>query len=142
MDKEPQPNGAIWLLIMIVSVMFAGALIYFGRDNPQIASPQATPIATPIHKPRLYLVSYGLGIFSPTNIRIHVGDSIKFQNDSKDPVRIVSASASGAVGLPGLDSLVGVLPGSSFAFTFNKAGTFGYHNAQQPDEEGTVIVKP
>jgi plastocyanin len=144
MDKESQPNGAIWLLIVLVMVIFAGALLYFGKNNPDIAnSGQILPSNSPSARtPKLYTVFYDLGIFSPTNIRVHVGDSVKFQNDSRNPVRIISDSTGGIVELPGFDSSVEVPPGSSFAFTFNKAGTFGYHNAQQTDEEGTVIVKP
>jgi hypothetical protein len=32
-------------------------------------------------------------------------------------------------------------PGSTYSFTFNKVGTWGYHNHMNPGSQGTVIVQ-
>ncbi len=143
-SDEPKPSGIIWLFIILVLVGFAAATIYFGRDNKDLTA-AVQPSAdrpTPTRQLRVYTVYYGLGVFSPTNIRIHVGDSVKFQNDSNLSIRVVSDRASGVPELAGFDSVSDISPKDSFTFTFTEAGTFGYHNGKNPNEEGTVIVRP
>jgi len=144
MELDFKPKVTIWLWIILVLVGFAWAVIYFSKNSPALTDQNQVSLADNVsaRKPLLYSVSYDYGVFSPTNIRIHVGDSIKFQNDSTAPVHITSNLTGGIPDLPGFDSVVDIPSGSSFAFTFSKAGTFGYHNAQNTDEAGTVIVRP
>lgn len=142
-SDEPKPNGAIWLFIILVLIGFAAATIYFGRGNKDLAAVQPSAnLPTPTRQARVYTVYYGLGVFSPTNIRIHVGDSVKFQNDGNLSIRVVSDRVSGVPELAGFDSVNDVPPEDSFTFIFTEAGTFGYHNGRNPNEEGTIIVRP
>ncbi len=141
-SSEQKPNGLIWLLIILVLTGFAAATMYFEQDTQGLAAIQSPAnYPTPSRQARVYTVYYGLGVFSPTNIRIHVGDSVKFQNDSKSPIRIVSDLTNGVPDLAGFDSIGDVPPDSAFSFTFSEAGIFGYHNGRNPAEEGTVIVR-
>ncbi len=152
-SDELKPNGVIWLFIILVMLGFAAATMYFGRGNKDLAAAVQPSVnrPAPSRQPRLYTVYYGLGVFSPTNIRIHVGDSVKFQNDGNAPIRVVSdrsgptrteTAEGGALELAGFDSVSDVPSKDSFVFTFTEAGTFGYHNGRNPNEEGTVIVRP
>lgn len=141
---EPKSNGTLWLLIILVLAGFAAATMFLERNNEgliaAIESPTDKP--TPTRQVRVYTVYYGMGVFSPTNIRIHVGDSVKFQNDSKTSIRILSDAVNGIPELAGFDSVGDIPAGSAFTFTFSEAGIFGYHNSKNPNEEGTVIVRP
>jgi len=143
-SDESKPTGIIWLFIILVLIGFAAAAMYFRRDNKDLAAVVQPSVnrPAPARQPRLYTVYYGLGVFSPTNIRIHVGDSVKFQNDSNLPIRVVSDRSGGVPELAGFDSANDVPPKDSFTFTFTESGTFGYHNGKNPSEEGTVIVRP
>lgn len=143
-SSEPKPNGVMWLLIILVLIGFAAAAMYFGRGKQGLVAADQSSAArpTPTRQARVYTVYYGLGVFSPTNIRVHVGDSVKFQNDSSSPIRIVSDYTDGQPDLAGFDSVGDIPPKSAFAYTFSKTGIFGYHNAKNPSEEGTVIVRP
>lgn len=144
MEKNFQPKGTLWLFIILALLGFAWAVTYFSRNNPELAGNVQLPSdnTTSARQPRTYTVYYGLGVFSPTNIRIHVGDSVRFQNDSNAPIRIVTDLTNNVPDLAGFDS-VGDIPSESvFTFTFGQAGTFGYHNVYNPNEEGTVIVRP
>jgi plastocyanin len=118
--------------------------MYFERGNKDLSGTIQPSInrPAPSRQPRLYTVYYSLGVFSPTNIRIHVGDSVKFQNDSNSPIYIVSVRSEVGLELAGFDSVNDIPPKSSFTFTFTKPGTFGYHNSKNPNEKGTVIVRP
>ena len=143
-DSNFQPKGVLWLFIILVLVIFTAAVMYFSRKSPELANngQVLSGRLTNARQPRTYTIFYGLGVFSPTNIRIHVGDSVRFQNDSNAPMRIISDSTNGIPDLVGFDS-VGEIPlGSIFTYTFSQDGIFGYHNARNPAEEGTVIVRP
>lgn len=144
-DSDLKPKGVLWLFIILVLVVFTGAVMYFSRSNPLLANNNGqafTGRQTNARQPRTYTVFYGLGVFSPTNIRVHVGDSVRFQNDGKVPLRVVSDSTNGVLDLAGFDSVGDIPPGSVFTYTFSQPGIFGYHNVMSPDEEGTVIVRP
>lgn len=142
-NSESQPKGAIWFVIILVLLGFVLSVVYFSRNNPEVANGnQTSPKPTATRQPRVYTVFYGLGVFSPTNIRIHVGDSVRFQNDTKSPIRIVSDVTNGTPDLPGFDSVGEIQPGGAFTYTFISAGIFGYHNVKNSVEEGTVIVRP
>jgi hypothetical protein len=143
-SEELKPSGTIWLFIILVLVSFAAAAMYFERGNKDLSGTIRPSInrPTPTRQPRLYTVYYSLGVFSPTNIRIHVGDSVRFQNDGNLPIHIVSDRSGGVPELAGFDSINDIPPKGSFTFTFIKSGTFGYHNGKNPNEEGTVIVRP
>lgn len=143
-ESELQPEGRLWLLVILVLLVFAASLIYFGRNNPDLANLDQARVSSPgASRPsRLYRVFYNTGVFSPTNIRIHAGDSVKFQNDSNDPIHIQSDETSNVPDLVGFDSVGDIPPEGSFVYTFTKAGVFGYHNKDNKNERGTVIVRP
>ena len=140
--SDSQPKGSIWFMIILVLLVFAVAVIYFARRNPDLANGSPNPKPTTSRQPRIYTVFYGLGVFSPTNIRIHIGDSVRFQNDGKVSIRVASDITNGTPDLPGFDSVGDIQPGGVFTYTFSTAGIFGYNNIKSPDEEGTVIVRP
>ncbi len=137
-------RGTTWIFIILVLIVFAVAVTYFGRNNPElkITPNPNTAFVTPSRPARVYTVFYQLNIFSPTNLRIHVGDSVKFQNNGNEPIHVASDSVNGVPLLVGFDSVGDVQPNGAFTYTFTTAGIFGYHNADNPDETGTVIVRP
>jgi hypothetical protein len=141
---EPKPSGTIWLFVILILASFAAAVMYFGRGSKDLTITVQSSIhrPTPTRQPRLYTVYYSLGVFSPTNIRIHVGDSVKFRNDSNFPIRIVPDHSGGVQELAGLDSVNDISSNGFFTFTFTESGTFGYCNGKNPTEKGTIIVRP
>ncbi|OGN09232.1 MAG: hypothetical protein A3C61_03485 [Candidatus Yanofskybacteria bacterium RIFCSPHIGHO2_02_FULL_39_10] len=136
-DGNQHHNPAVfWLLIIIMLMMLAGAVTILGNsDNLVSQMPTITP--TESRQPRIYTVSYRGGVFSPTNLRIHAGDTVRFKNDGFFGIRIITDNNQ----LPGFDS-VGDIPQSSyFSYTFAEKGIFGYHNNNKPEEQGTIIVR-
>ena len=123
--------NAKWLLILVVLIAFTGAVLMFGRsDSTQIADWQAQVRGQSQRKPRQYLVVYARGVFSPTNLRIRIQDSVLFRNESAETIRL-SQFASGDIE-----------PKSSFLYTFLSEGTYMYTNAVHQDEHGTITVRP
>lgn len=132
--------GLFWMLIILVLVLFGLAVSMLGGSQ-NLGTDLPTPIGSPsaeIKASRVYTVSYKGGVFSPTNLRIHAGDTVRFKNEGIFPIRIVSGPDSVLVGL---DSVGDVPQGSYFAFTFAAKGIFDYHNDRSPKETGTIIVR-
>ena len=130
--------GLSWLLIVLLLVFLALSVSMFREPAvPDTAgnigsSVGPTPDAI---QPRVYTVSYRNGVFSPTNLRIHAGDTVRFKNESIFPIRIVGDD------LVGFDSIGDVPQGSFFAFTFAAKGIFSYHNDKNSEESATIIVR-
>ena len=143
-EENLQPKGTILLMIILCLLLFAFSIVYFGGRNGDSGSITTSPTVTSTlgRQPRVYSVLYGLWIFSPTNIRIHVGDSVKFQNDSRGSLLIVSDSTKDIADWIDFNNSRELSPGEYFTYTFNSQGIFGYYNKNKPLEEGTVIVRP
>lgn len=140
-EKWPQPlnnSGLSWLLIVLVLVLLAFAASVFRQPTAPNATGSFGSSIEPmpdVRQPRVYTVSYRNGLFSPTNLRIHAGDTVRFKNEGIFPIRIVGDD------LVGFDSVGDVPQGSFFSFTFAAKGIFGYHNNKSPDETATIIVR-
>lgn len=137
--------GVFWLLIILALVSLTGAMMIFGKsyETPGIAviGDSLTPTPTEQHQARVYTVSYKSGVFSPTNLRIHSGDTVRFKNESVFPIRVVTDPHPEHNNLVGFDSIGDIPQGSYFSFTFAAKGVFGYHNENKIDEAGTIIVR-
>lgn len=139
-DKIPTLDapGLIWLLIVVLLISLGLAVSILGEPQgisnitPSVTG-EPTPTAT--LQPRVYSVSYKNGVFSPTNLRIHAGDTVRFKNEGLFGIRILSES------YVGFDSIGDIPQGSYFSLTFAAKGTFDYHNYKNTEEKGTVIVR-
>lgn len=132
-------SGAYWLFIILALILLAlSVAIFSGQEGPgDVAAGSLTPTPIESRIPHIYTVSYKNGVFSPTNLRIHAGDTVKFRNDGFFPIRIVGDDNQ----VPGFDSVTDVPQGSSFGITFAARGIFGYHNGKNADETGTIMVR-
>ncbi len=142
MGDKLHNHGVTWLLIILVLTGFGAAVMYFSRNNPDLKESPRIVVTMPTRPARIYSVFYQFGIFSPTNLSIHAGDSVKFQNDGKLAIHIVSDLTNNRPQLVGFDSVGDIQPNGAFTYTFAESGIFGYHNSKHINETGTIIVKP
>jgi plastocyanin len=133
-------EGKLWILIMIAMVLLAIAVGIFGTSSTGSGT-VFSPVPTETYQPRTYSISYKAGVFSPTNLRIHSGDTVRFRNDGLMPIQIVSDPHPQHNDVVGLDSIGDIPPDGVFAYTFAAKGTFGYHNERNINETGTIIVR-
>lgn len=138
-DRHRNP-AFFWALIMVLMLLSAGAVQMLGKE-PKLSSNILTPTPEVSKQARLYTVSYKGGVFSPTNLRIHAGDTVRFKNEAFFGIRIISDPHTTHNQLPGLDSVGDIPQGSYFSYTFSEKGIFGYHNENKPEESGTIIVR-
>lgn len=138
---ERRHNPAVfWVLIIILMLLLAGAVKILGRPS-DLSSKIPTPVPEQTREPRFYTVSYKSGVFSPTNLRIHAGDTVRFKNESFFGIRVVSDPHLTHNQLSGFDSVGDIPQGSYFSYTFSEKGIFGYHNEKKTDEQGMIIVR-
>lgn len=137
-NKDPKPNGHFLLIILLLLVLIIGSVLFFSRyNNYDLSALNATPPITSKNErtPRVYTVFYRTGTFSPTNIRIRAGDTVRFENHSLFSVHILSND------LIGFDSIGSVPAGGVFAYTFTVPGIFNYFNKKNIDQNGKVNVR-
>ncbi len=102
------------------------------------AAPTATPTANPTPTPTPTTASSsGNSVsiknfsFTPNSLTVKVGTKVTWTNH--DSVTHTVTANQGAFNSP-------VLPGSSFSFTFTKAGTYAYHCMIHPYMMATIVV--
>lgn len=140
-SSERHHNPAVfWALIIVLMLVLAGSVKVLGKPV-NLSSKISTPLPEESREPRFYTVSYKSGVFSPTNLRIHVGDTVRFKNESFFSIRIVSDPQIVGGKVPVFDSVGNIPQGSYFSYTFAEKGIFGYHNSKDPEEQGTIIVR-
>ena len=139
--SEKRPNPAVfWIMIITLLLLLAGSVKMLGRSD-DLAAKVPTPTPTEDREPRFYTVSYKSGVFSPTNLRIHAGDTVRFKNDGFFSIRVVSDPQVGTNKIPLFDSVGDIPQGSYFSYTFAEKGIFGYHNSKDLEEQGSIIVR-
>lgn len=137
----PKDSPKLLVASLVVIAMFGVAIfvVYSGKEAREIAtSPSSTA-----RIPKTYTAYYEGGVFSPSNLRIHAGDSVKFQNDStSSDIYVTADQRSGLISLKALDSGINIKPGSSYVFKFERSGSYAYKNKLAKNEIGTIIVRP
>jgi len=137
-NKELRPNGYFLLIILLLLVILSGAVLFFSRyNNYDLSALTITPdtFTNGEKTPRVYTVFYKNGTFSPTNIRIRAGDTVRFENHGLFSAHIVSDD------LAGFDSIAPIPSGGVFSYTFTVTGIFSYFNKKDIDQDGKVIVR-
>ena len=134
-DNVPAPNGA---------VNIPGSVPSSGEEeNAPALGEQVLATQEPL------FVTYTDTGFSPSVLRVKVGDAVVFTNASSGTMWPASAShpthkvyptTGGCLGST-FDACRGFEPGTSWTFRFDFAGTWGYHNHLHPSSTGTIIVE-
>lgn len=86
-------------------------------------------------------VSYTDSGFEPAEITIEAGTTVVFTNNSSNQMWVASDVHPTHQEFPEFDQLRVTGPSSTYEFTFNESGTYGYHNHAASQRVGTIIVK-
>lgn len=123
-----------------------------------IETPTQTITKEPITETQLEtqnIVVYTDSGYSPNTLRVKVGTNITFKNQSSramwpasdlHPTHRLYSGTSLTEHCPdtagtAFDACTGIQPGNSWSFTFNKKGTWKYHDHLNPSSIGTIIVE-
>ena len=132
-------GGAIALLIAI------GAFWMFNQQTPAqiehvegISAEEELPGEEESAVPQIVYTDAG---FSPAELTISIGDTVVFRNESSLPLWTASDPHPLHTIYPELDPREGIPPGETYEFTFDRVGSWRYHNHLNPLRVGTVIVE-
>lgn len=86
-------------------------------------------------------VTYTEDGFEPATITVSEGDTVTWENRSEVPMWVASDPHPAHTDYPGFDAGEGFAPGSSYSFTFDRVGSWGYHDHLSSFRTGVVIVE-
>lgn len=162
-------NASIFVIVVIVALGAGGIYWYLSSDTGtytpastsinetgEIRNSETPPVTQSETStqggstvPKEVTVTYTDSGYSPKSITVQAGTKVTFVNNSSgamwtasDPHPVhTTYPVSGGCIKSAFDECKADQPGSSWSFTFDKVGTWGYHNHRSPTTKGTVIVE-
>jgi len=154
----------ILIIVLIIIVLVGGYFAFFNKSNaPVLNENQVTPTTnTTTNNPTVngapvapgskmetgtintakgVMVNYTNSGFSPKTVTIKKGEVVTFVNQSSGDMWVASNPHPIHTDYPAFDEKVAVGSGSSWSFTFDQVGIWGYHNHKSPSNTGTIVVQ-
>src|SRR6266581_2703253 len=124
-----------WLCLLALCLVVLLAACGGTTTTTTASTPTTAPTATPTSAPTTTgnSVSIANFAFSPTSLTVKVGTKVSWTNN--DTVTHTVTANKGAFNSGPLT------PGSTFSFTFTKAGTYSYHCNIHPSMMATIVVQ-
>ncbi len=142
-----------WLgIAVVIVVILVGGYFLFAKSSTAPITPstqtQAQPTAAPseamtgpttamTNENSVTLTADG---FTPATLTIKVGTKVTWKNTSGAPATVNSDPHPTHTDYPPLN-LSKFADGETLSLTFDKAGTYGYHNHFNPSQTGKIIVQ-
>lgn len=79
--------------------------------------------------------------FAPRTLTVKKGTTVTFKNQSSKSMWVASSVHPTHQDLPGFDQLQGVGEGETYTYTFDKTGSWKFHNHLAPSDTGVVVVE-
>jgi plastocyanin len=87
------------------------------------------------------VIVYSDSGFSPKGITVKLGDTVVFKNESSRGMWVASAPHPTHTDYPEFDAKKAYNNGEAYSFTFQKVGTWKFHNHLNPSDFGSVTVQ-
>ena len=137
METDTQHTNWLAFSLIIAFVVVVAVLVGFLYLNKQ----KTTSSKTNTKSVAVASVSITKEGFVPATIQIKKGSQVTWTNNDTSPHQVVTDPHPSHTNLKSLNS-DSLSQGESFTFTFEKTGTFGYHDEMNPLKiKGSVIVK-
>lgn len=156
-------NTKLLWIIVVIAIVALGAWFAFGRTVSapgDAAAPLDAGAETeeqPVGESRTHTIEYTAAGFAPETLEIAVGDTVEFRNESGsdmwvgvddhpthtsyDGTSTREHCADGANVNGSFDQCARSGSGSTWSYTFTKAGSFHYHNHARAADGGTIVVR-
>lgn len=137
------------IVIIVIAILAGGVFFYMKKGNtpsPQTQTPatkttQTSPTTVQtnpaVSENLITLTSDG---YSPTTLTVKAGTTVTWVNNLGDVATVNSAPHPTHTDYKPLN-LEKFLNGEKLILTFDKVGTYKYHNHLNPSQKGTVIVQ-
>ncbi|MDQ1284435.1 MAG: hypothetical protein QG620_783 [Patescibacteria group bacterium] len=87
------------------------------------------------------VIAYTDSGFSPKTVTIKAGETVMFRNDSSVGMWVASAPHPVHTDYPEFDAKKAYAKGEAYSFTFEKTGTWKFHNHLKSTDFGSVTVE-
>ena len=154
----------IWAVVIVAGVLFGW--FYFKGTLPMMKATTKTPVLTgdamvlptdgnsPVITDEAvgagdtkggvqesFIFTYTDAGFSPKQLTVKKSDTVSFVNQSSGAMWVASGVHPTHQLLPGFDQKKSVAKGGTYVYTFEKAGTWQFHNHLSSDMTGIVVVR-
>lgn len=124
------------LVLVPLLVLLAASCSSTGQQS---SAPASSADQTPQAK---YTVVYDGSKFTPATLTIKKGETVAFENQSSGGMSVASNPHPTHTDYPEFDQYKSSQRGQkTYIFTFEKVGTWGYHNHLNPAVKGTINVQ-
>lgn len=147
-------KGVIGAISIVVILLIIGGIIFFNKNQDDTSVAETTPVVTitststpastntPATTPTTeFTVRYTDSGYSPDTIEVPGGSTVRFTSESSNPMWTASDPHPVHTNFSAFDARKSYKKGETYSFTFDKAGTYKYHNHNVPGDGGTVVVK-
>ena len=148
-------NKTLIIVLVLVVVVLGGYFLLKGEEaqapteeTSETITTEEENAGTPALTEETVIVYTDSG-YSPDSLTIKVGTTVLFKNDSllsmwpasaMHPTHAVYPTTGGCLGST-FDACKGVLPGESWSFKFDIAGSWKYHDHLHPNLFGAIVVE-
>lgn len=132
-------KGALVGAVVSSALFLAACNLYKSPLTSQPPAGQQEPISQQQPEPAS-VITYSDDGFSPSEIKVKVGEAVGFKNNSSGGVQVNSVPHPVHTSFPELNIGV-VASGETKSVTFTKSGTYKYHNHLNPGQGGTIVVE-
>ena len=153
---------ALWIALGTIAVVGIGWYAFANRaeaptETEQVATTTETTEEDGDGDPAFAIVTLTDSGFSPATITVDAGETVRFVNESSGGMWVGSDDhpthtdydgtstrehcADGAANNGTFDQCAAVNQGEYWEYTFQRSGTFGFHNHMGASHTGTVIVR-
>lgn len=151
------------IIAAVIALIALGAFFYLANRSTtepvaEATTDTPTPAAPVAETPAAQTITYTDDGFSPSTLTIAAGETVTFVNNSSGRMWVGAdehpthteydgsstrehCSNGNATSPAVFDQCEGTSAGTSWSFTFTKAGSFDYHNHARAADGGTIIVR-
>lgn len=142
-------NNKVITTVIIIIIIIAGAYYLLSGSETTQEKPSQVPSGTTLAPAEQDVVTYTDTGYSPSALKVKVGTTVTFKNESTQamwtasamhPTHTVYPTTGGCIGST-FDACKGIQPSENWSFKFDIAGTWKYHNHMNPSHFGAIVVE-
>src|SRR3989338_2310045 len=135
-------NKNIAVFLVLIVVLIGGYFIFRSNPNPDLTATDNSMMENDktTMMAETATVTYADDVFTPSEIKVKVGDKLKFVNNGTSEIEIASGPHPTHTSYPAFES-GSLAPGATYEFTATEKVTIMYHNHLNAKAFGKIIVE-